>query len=79
MDKDIRRYVAAGSVRICMTGLKKRYAPAYVKARQIIMEEMPVVVLFYGISQLLIKPWVKRFRTAYIKNTFWKDIILEPH
>jgi len=33
--------VAAESGRICMTAFKKRYAPAYVKARRIIMEEMP--------------------------------------
>jgi myo-inositol 2-dehydrogenase/D-chiro-inositol 1-dehydrogenase len=33
--------VAAESGKMCMTAFKKRYAPAYAKARQIIMEEMP--------------------------------------
>ena len=33
--------VAAESGKVCMTAFKKRYAPAYVKARKVIMEEMP--------------------------------------
>ena len=43
------------------------------EADRILMEEAPIMPLYYGRSHLLVKPWVKR----YVED--WKDVILEPH
>ncbi|MFA9404010.1 MAG: ABC transporter substrate-binding protein, partial [Anaerolineales bacterium] len=43
------------------------------EADRILMDEAPIMPLYYGRSHLLVKPWVKR----YVED--WKDIILEPH
>jgi hypothetical protein len=39
-----------------------------------------IVPLFYNKRYILMKPWVKNFRSTAIKHPgYWKDVILESH
>jgi oligopeptide transport system substrate-binding protein len=52
----------------------------YEQVQRILLEKVPIVPTTYVRSHLLIKPWVKRFPTSAIwGDTFWKDVIIEPH
>ena len=43
------------------------------EADKILMEEAPIIPLYYRGDNYLVKPWVRRFFPA------WKDVIIEPH
>jgi ABC-type oligopeptide transport system substrate-binding subunit len=51
----------------------------YREADQILVEEAPVLPLYYGRFHLLVKPWVRKHPTSPQRLWFWKDVILEPH
>jgi len=51
----------------------------YQQADTLLVEEAPVVPLYYGRFHLLVKPWVRRYPTSPAKLWFWKDVIIEPH
>ena len=51
----------------------------YQQADRILVEEAPIVPLYYGRYHLLLKPWVKKFPTSPMHSWYWKDVILEPH
>jgi ABC-type transport system substrate-binding protein len=51
----------------------------YQQADRILVEEAPILPLFYSRVRLLVKPWVKRFPVSPLKWWFWKDTIIEPH
>jgi ABC-type oligopeptide transport system substrate-binding subunit len=51
----------------------------YSQAERMLVEEAPVVTLFYARSTLLIQPWVRRFPIPARGGWFWKDVIIEPH
>jgi ABC-type oligopeptide transport system substrate-binding subunit/DNA-binding SARP family transcriptional activator len=51
----------------------------YQQADRILVEDVPVAPLWYGRFHMLVKPWVKNFRTSPLKWWSWKDVILEPH
>jgi oligopeptide transport system substrate-binding protein len=51
----------------------------YEQADRILVEEAPVLPLAYGRFHMLVKPWVRRYRTSPLKWWFWKDVIIEPH
>jgi ABC-type oligopeptide transport system substrate-binding subunit/class 3 adenylate cyclase len=51
----------------------------YQQADRILVEEAPILPLFYSRLHLLVKPWVKRFPVSPLKWWFWKDVIIEPH
>lgn len=51
----------------------------YGQADRIVVEEAPILPLAYGRFHMLVKPWVRRYRTSPLKWWFWKDVILEPH
>jgi len=51
----------------------------YSQADRILVEEAPLVPLFYNRNTLLIKPWVLKFPMSARGGWFWKDIVIEPH
>jgi oligopeptide transport system substrate-binding protein len=51
----------------------------YQQAERIMLEEAAVVPLYYDSWQHLLKPWVRRYPISGMKDSFWKDVILEPH
>ena len=51
----------------------------YQQADRILVEEAPILPLFYSRLHLLVKPWVKKFPVSPLKWWFWKDVIIEPH
>jgi ABC-type transport system substrate-binding protein/DNA-binding SARP family transcriptional activator len=51
----------------------------YRQADQILVEEAPIVPLFYQPWHLLVKPWVTRYPVSPMSAWFLKDAILEPH
>ena len=51
----------------------------YRQAEQILVEEAPILPLFYEPVHLLMKPWVKKYPISPTRPWFWKDVILEPH
>ncbi len=51
----------------------------YREADQIMVEEAPVLPLYYGRFHLLVKPWVRKHPTSPQRLWFWKDVTLEPH
>ncbi len=51
----------------------------YRQAEHILAEEACLVPLAYSEFHLMIKPWVKRYPSAAVKNFgFWKDVVIEP-
>jgi ABC-type oligopeptide transport system substrate-binding subunit len=51
----------------------------YQQADRILVEEAPILPLNYNRLDLLIKPWVKRYPTSPLRETFYKDVLIEPH
>jgi len=51
----------------------------YGQAETILVEESPIMPLYYMRQHLLVKPWVSKFPISAINHWFWKDIIIEPH
>ncbi|MDT8305928.1 MAG: ABC transporter substrate-binding protein [Anaerolineae bacterium] len=50
----------------------------YQRAERILAEEAVLVPLYYQPFHLMLKPWVKRYPTAAVKNPgFWKDVVIE--
>jgi oligopeptide transport system substrate-binding protein len=51
----------------------------YQQADEILVEEAPVLPLYYGRLHMLMKPWVKEYPMSAVDQWFWKDVIIEPH
>jgi ABC-type oligopeptide transport system substrate-binding subunit len=52
----------------------------YEQAERILVEQVPITPTSYAREHRLVKPWVKRFPTSSIwADTFWKDVVIEPH
>jgi ABC-type transport system substrate-binding protein len=51
----------------------------YQEADRILVEEAPILPLFYGRYHLLVKPWVRKYPTSPVSVWFWKDVVIEPH
>jgi ABC-type transport system substrate-binding protein len=51
----------------------------YAQAEHILMDEAPLVPLTYGAGWLLLKPWVTNMPLSGNPQSFWKDLIIEPH
>jgi ABC-type oligopeptide transport system substrate-binding subunit/DNA-binding SARP family transcriptional activator len=51
----------------------------YQQAEPILVQEAPILPLWHYRSHLLVKPWVRRYRTSALGSCFWKDLIIEPH
>ena len=50
----------------------------YQQADGILVQEVPLLFLYYGRFHLLVKPWVKNYPPSAFKPWFWKDVIIEP-
>jgi oligopeptide transport system substrate-binding protein len=51
----------------------------YRQADRILIEEAVLMPIYYGRTNLLVKPWVTRHPVSMIGEWFWKDVIMEPH
>jgi oligopeptide transport system substrate-binding protein len=51
----------------------------YQRADRVLVEEAPILPLFYPRGDLLVKPWVSRYLTIAGKLWLWKDVVIEPH
>jgi oligopeptide transport system substrate-binding protein len=52
----------------------------YRQADAILVEEAPIMPVYYDRGHLLAKPWVSRFPTSSLRwYGYWKDTIIEPH
>jgi ABC-type oligopeptide transport system substrate-binding subunit len=49
----------------------------YRQAEQILVEEMPILPTTYGRVHVLLKPWLKNYRLARMKQQFWHEIVLD--
>jgi ABC-type transport system substrate-binding protein len=49
----------------------------YRQAEDILGEELPMLLTTYGCVHVLIKPWLKNYRVARMKQQFWKEIVVE--
>jgi oligopeptide transport system substrate-binding protein len=54
-------------------------AKLYAQAERMLVEEVPLLPLFYERTHVLLKPWVKKYPISAQYDLFWKDVILEPH
>jgi oligopeptide transport system substrate-binding protein len=48
----------------------------YAQAEKILVEQAPIMPIFYRSTRLLVKPWVTRFPTAGLREWFLKDVII---
>jgi oligopeptide transport system substrate-binding protein len=51
----------------------------YQEADRILVEEAPILPLFYPRHHLLVKPWVRKYPMSTIRLPCWKDVVIEPH
>jgi ABC-type oligopeptide transport system substrate-binding subunit len=52
----------------------------YQQADAILVEEAPLMPIYYARDHILLKPWVSRLPTSSIRpGGWWKDVIIEPH
>lgn len=49
----------------------------YRQAEEILIEEMPILPTAYGRVHVLLKPWVRNYCLAMMKQQFWKEIVIE--
>ncbi len=51
----------------------------YEKAERILVDEAPIMPLFYRSTRLLVKPWITSFPTTGLREWFFKDVIIKRH
>jgi ABC-type oligopeptide transport system substrate-binding subunit len=51
----------------------------YRRADRILADEALLLPLLYGRFHLLVKPWVSKYPVSPIQESFWKDVVIEPH
>jgi ABC-type transport system substrate-binding protein len=51
----------------------------YRQAEEILVEEVPIVPLYYYRLHLLLKPWIRNYQPETIYYHYWKDVVIEPH
>jgi oligopeptide transport system substrate-binding protein len=49
------------------------------QADRLLIEEAPLVPLFYGRQHLLRQPWVTRFPVSALNRWYWQDTVLKHH
>jgi ABC-type oligopeptide transport system substrate-binding subunit len=50
----------------------------YAQAEMILVEQAPIMPIFYRSTRLLVKPWVSRFPTSGLREWFLKDVVISP-
>jgi ABC-type oligopeptide transport system substrate-binding subunit len=58
---------------------QKERIKLYVLADILLVEEAPVIPIFYGLTQGILKPWVKNFKFSPMNDTYIKDAICVEH
>ncbi len=58
---------------------QKERMDLYRQADMTLIEEAPLLPLAYLRFHMLVKPWVRRYRTSPLRWWYWKDVIIEPH
>jgi ABC-type oligopeptide transport system substrate-binding subunit/class 3 adenylate cyclase len=51
----------------------------YRQADRILVEQSPILPLWHGRRQLLVKPWVRNYPTSALKPWSCRDVVIEPH
>jgi oligopeptide transport system substrate-binding protein len=51
----------------------------YEQAEDILLQEIPLLPLYYWQYNLLVKPWVRSYRPTMLFLESWKDVVIEPH
>jgi oligopeptide transport system substrate-binding protein len=51
----------------------------YAEAERIMMNEAAIIPMTYSRRLFLIKPWVKKYPLSAMRDSYWKDVIIEPH
>jgi oligopeptide transport system substrate-binding protein len=52
----------------------------YHQADRILVEQAPIMPIYYDRGHLLLKPWVRRFPISIMRwFGYWEDAVLEPH
>jgi ABC-type oligopeptide transport system substrate-binding subunit len=51
----------------------------YARAERILADEVPILPLWYARRHLLLKPWIRGYGISAMEQTFWKDVVIEPH
>ncbi|MGD2158128.1 MAG: ABC transporter substrate-binding protein, partial [Anaerolineales bacterium] len=54
-------------------------AGLYRQADAIVASELPIIPVYYGQFNLLVKPWVRRFPLSPTRGWHWKYVLIEPH
>ena len=49
------------------------------RAQAILVEEAPLLPIFYINYHMLVKPWIKNFQSKTISRPFLQHVIIEPH
>jgi ABC-type transport system substrate-binding protein len=49
----------------------------YREAEEILVEEMPMLIMLYGRVHVLLKPRLKNYRIARMKQQFWQELVIE--
>jgi len=58
---------------------QQRRLSLYKLAESILVEEAPIVPLFYTQWDVFAKPWVRHFPASPFKFWYFKDVIIDPH
>ena len=51
----------------------------YRQAEEILVREAPFFPVCYDRLHLLVKPWIRNYRSSVIGTAVWKDVIIDPH
>jgi oligopeptide transport system substrate-binding protein len=51
----------------------------YQAADHILIEEAPIIPLWYARDHMLVKPWISHYRLSPMRSWHWKDVVIEPH
>ena len=49
----------------------------YQQAEEILVAQVPGFPLGYGRNHMLLKPWLKKYPVSPIRDTFFKDVVIE--
>ena len=59
---------------------RKRRLALLAEAEALMLEQQPVMPIYFYVSRRLVKPWVRRYPTSPINvQAFWKGVIIGPH
>ena len=58
---------------------QERRMELYRQAELILVDEAPVVPVYYNREHVLVKPWIPGLRASIITGNILKDIVIEPH